>query len=418
MFGQTPLVLVETPESLADCVSALSRARVIGVDTESDSMHHYREKVCLVQVSDLHTDFVIDPLAVDLAPLGAVLASRDIVKVFHGADYDVVCLKRDFGFELRNIFDTMIASQFLGLPRIGLADLVGTWWGVELDKKWQRHDWAARPLLDEHLEYARGDSHWLPALRDILLRRLSQAGRLAHVLEECAIVEAREWVRPRNDPGEFWRVKGSKQLDATGQRVLRALFAWRDGVAAAADRPVYRVLPEEILLEVAQRRPESTEALAAAFRRNAPFVRRFGDELVEAVLAGLADTEPLPQPPEREPRVEGGLRGLRAERLMAALKSWRNHEVETRKLPPVAVASNTLLKNLTRQAPRTREEIESVEEIRTWQKSMYGDTWVGIVNDVLGRGDAAADTGDRLATRRRRRRGPRGGSDSAPGQAE
>ncbi|MBM4367112.1 MAG: ribonuclease D, partial [Deltaproteobacteria bacterium] len=133
MFGQTPLVLVETPESLADCVSALSRARVIGVDTESDSMHHYREKVCLVQVSDLHTDFVIDPLAVDLAPLGAVLASRDIVKVFHGADYDVVCLKRDFGFELRNIFDTMIASQFLGLPRIGLADLVGTWWGVELD---------------------------------------------------------------------------------------------------------------------------------------------------------------------------------------------------------------------------------------------------------------------------------------------
>ena len=221
MFGDTPLVLVETHDDLLRCVEQLGRARVIGVDTESDSFHHYREKVCLVQISDQHTDFVIDPLRVpDMGPLGEVFANRNICKVFHGADYDVVCLKRDFGVKMVNIFDTMISAQFLALPRVGLADLIHTWWGWHLDKKWQRHDWASRPLLPEHLDYARGDSHWLPTLRDLFLRRLQQVGQLAPVLEECEVLESREWVRPRHDPADFYRVKGSRQLDELGQRAL------------------------------------------------------------------------------------------------------------------------------------------------------------------------------------------------------
>jgi ribonuclease D len=419
MFGDTPLVLVETPEALQRCADQLGRARVIGVDTESDSFHHYREKVCLVQISDHHTDFVVDPLCVpDLSPLGPVFADRRITKVFHGADYDVVCLKRDFGVEMHNIFDTMIAAQFLALPRVGLADLIHTWWGWTLDKKWQRHDWAARPLLPEHLDYARGDSHWLPTLRDLFLRRLEQAGRLAAVLEECEVIEAREWVRPRHDPADFYRVKGSRQFDEAGLRALRAVYRFRDREAERQDRPAFKVLPEEILHQLAVSRPTSIESLNEVFRRGAPFIRRYGEGLVAAIAEGLASVDALPSPTEA-PRREPGLRGPRAERLMNALKEWRNEVVRRSGLPPIAVASNGALRELTRVAPRNVEALQTRPDLRRWQVAQYGAEWLALIDRMLGaeravdaaEGDAPGEGGGR---RRRRRRNEPASPPEAP----
>ncbi|GDX80086.1 ribonuclease D [Deltaproteobacteria bacterium] len=407
MFGETPLVLVETPEELAECAAQLSRARVIGVDTESDSFHHYREKVCLIQVSDAHTDFVIDPLKVpDLSLLNPIFANPDIVKVFHGADYDVVCLKRDFGFTMRGIFDTMVSAQFLGFPKFGLADLIHKWWGWTIDKKWQRHDWAARPLLDEHLDYARGDSHWLPAMRDLFLMRLAKAGRLEHVIEECEALQEREWQRPRHDPADFYRVKGARQLDERGLHVLSAVYRYRDARAEEQDRPSFKVLPDDILLELAARRPATMDEMVGLFRRGAPFIRRYGEGLLAAIAAGVSSEAPLPtmaEPVKREP----GLRGQRAERLMGALKDWRNREVEQRGVPPIAVVSNNVLKELVRVAPRSREALALVPDLRRWQVQTYGDLWLAVIDDVLGperQGDSTDPVDESPPARRRRRR--------------
>ncbi len=415
MFGDTPLVLVETQDELLRCAQQLGRARVIGVDTESDSFHHYREKVCLVQISDQHTDFVVDPLRVpDMGPLGDVFANRDICKVFHGADYDIVSLKRDFGVKMHNIFDTMISAQFLALPRVGLADLIHTWWGWHLDKKWQRHDWAARPLLPEHLDYARGDSHWLPTLRDLFLRKLEHAGQLAPVLEECEVLEAREWVRPRHDPADFYRVKGSRQLDELGQRALRAVFRLRDAEAERQDRPPFKVLPEEILYELAVSRPLSLSAMNETFRAGAPFIRRYGEGLVRALIEGIASDDPLPVAPEAAKR-EPGLRGPRAERLMNALKEWRNAVVNRTNLPPIAVASNGVLRELTRVAPRTVEGLADVPELRKWQAAKYGAEWVELIERVLGPERAPGeDEGEVPAGSSRGRRRRRGEPVSEP----
>ena len=269
MFGDTPLVMVESDEALVAAVASLSSASVLGIDTESDSFHHYQEKVCLVQISDLHTDYVIDPLRVgDMSPLGALFAERSIVKVFHGADYDVVSLKRDFGFKFANLFDTMIASQFLGLPRIGLADLIESNFGHVVDKRYQRHDWAQRPLEDEHLEYARGDTHFLPALRELLTLRLERSGRLRSVMEECRLMENREWQGRTRDPSDFLRVKGARQLDELSQRVLRSLYAYRDQEAASMDRPAFKVIPDPVLLELARTRPRTYDEDRKSTRLN------------------------------------------------------------------------------------------------------------------------------------------------------
>lgn len=415
MFGETPLKMVETEAQLREAVERLRDAPVLGIDTESDSFHHYQEKVCLVQISDLHSDYIVDPLSVrDLSPLGDLFGNSAQVKIFHGADYDVVSLKRDYGFRFSNLFDTMIAAQFLGMPRIGLADLIERWFGHVIDKRYQRHDWAQRPLEQEHLEYARGDTHFLPALREILSSKLARTRRLGPVIEECRVVEDREWQGRVHDPADFLRVKGSRQLDETAQRVLRALYAYRDREASSMDRPAFKVIPDPVLLEIARIRPTSAEEVTAMMRRGSGLARRHGAGLAEAVQAGLADETPLPTAPAREPRAAAaeGLRGREAERLLARLKEWRNDIVSRDNVAPVTVAANGLLREITRRAPRTMEELVQVPEIRAWQVESHGETLVQLVNEVLGDIPAADPTG---AKRRRRRRGRRtGASESAP----
>lgn len=414
MFGDTPLQMVENEADLREALLRLRDAPVIGIDTESDSFHHYQEKVCLIQVSDLHTDYVIDPLSVpELGPLGELMQNSAQVKVFHGADYDVVSLKRDFGFRFVNLFDTMIAAQFLGMPRIGLADLIERWFGHVIDKKWQRHDWAARPLRGEHLEYARGDTHFLPSLREVLMTKLTRTGKLRPVLEECAVIQGREWQGRVHDPADFMRVKGSRQLDEAGQRVLRQLYAYRDREAAAMDRPAFKVIPDPVLLEFARVRPTTADEIAGMMRRGSGLVRRHGDALAAAIRVGLEDTEPMPQPAPREhgPRVEG-LRGRDAERLLARLKDWRNEVVNRDHVAPITIANNGLLREITRRAPRTVEELAEVPDIRDWQLETHGETLVALVNEVMGDGPAPAADGEKGPKRRRRRR--RGGRSGSP----
>ena len=140
MFGDTPLIMVEDQATLERVMESLKDEPCIGIDTEADSFHHYQEKVCLIQISDLTRDIIIDPLQIDdISCIGPVLANRDQVKILHGGDYDIVSLKRDHGFALHNVFDTMIASQFLALPHIGLADLIQHFFGHKIGPWFQYH---------------------------------------------------------------------------------------------------------------------------------------------------------------------------------------------------------------------------------------------------------------------------------------
>jgi ribonuclease D len=308
-------------------------------------------------------------------------------------------MKRDFGFTFDGVFDTMIAAQFLGLPRVGLADLIERWFGHQLDKQWQRHDWAARPLLPEHLDYARGDSHFLPALRDVMIHHLRRVGRLERVMEECAAVQGRRWSARAQDPAAYQRARGAKQLDETGGRVLRALWAYRDGQAREMDRPVFKVIPDEVLVDLAGVRPTTAEGVAARLRRGSPLARRHGEGLARAVAVGLADETPLPAPAPSTQRAPGQLRGPVAERLFGRLKEWRNRRMEEEGLPAVAVLSNGVLTAVARRAPRQVDELAEVEELRSWQRDAFGADLVAVVNEVLAPSEAAAEP------RRRRRRG-------------
>ena len=401
MFGKTPLVMIEDSAALATMVEQVRGAPVVGIDTEADSFHSYQEKVCLVQLSDLKTDYIIDPLSIDdMSSLNYIMADPSTVKVLHGADYDIVSMKRDFGCEFVNVFDTMISAQFLGFERVGLADLIRKFFGHTIDKKYQRHDWSKRPLLPEHLDYARGDTHWLPALRELLTIHLQRMGRLDAVSEECELVALRTWQGREHTDADFLRVKGARTLTEEQQRVLRAVWSYRDGEARAANRPAFKLIPDPFLLTLAKAMPTTEQEMAKLARKGSSMVRRHGGALIRAVAEGMADERDIPSIP-KPTRTRSTRSGPGVDRYLVPLKEWRNERVRSSGVAPVAVANNALLKEIARLAPADIESLKAVPGIRRWQVVDFGDELVDLVQSVT----STRAAGTAKPRRRRRRKG-------------
>jgi len=405
----TPLVMITDPDSLAKACEAMKGEPVLGIDTESDSMYSYQEKVCLIQISDRQQDYIIDPLAVrDLGPFLELVSDPDVVKIFHGADYDIVSLKRDYGCEIPNLFDTMVTSQILGLPKVGLADLVHRYFDVKLDKKYQRYNWAKRPLLPEHFDYARGDSHFLLPLREILLHKLEETGRKAIADEEFERLALRSWTEKPFDPDDFVRMKHSSGLDEVGLKVLRALFVYRDGQAKGMNRPPYKVIPNQVLLLLARKRPESMDALNKMVRSGSSMVRRHGGAMVEAVKVGMADKTPLPSRKRESGGEKAPYGGRETERLFQKLKGWRQEFVSAESIPMAMSASNNQLKALAGWRPKDMEGLRALPDLRNWQIERYGESWLEI---LAGFEDQMERPSRRSPRRRRSRRGGRKNGD-------
>jgi ribonuclease D len=280
---QTPPILVADRAALDALVERLRAEPVVAVDTESNSFHVYRERICLLQLSTRAGDYIVDPFAVDVAPLGAVLCDgRETV--FHGADYDVRCMKREYGWALPRLFDTMAAARRLGRAGLGLSALVEATFGVRLSKSHQRSDWGRRPLTREQIAYAALDTHFLLELRDLLAGELEAKGALDEARREfdrIAAVEPRERVF---DPEGWRRLKGARELDPPGRHVLAALWIAREEAARASDRPPFKVLAEPTMVDIARRRPRGAAELERIPGVTPSVMRRLGG----AILAALA----------------------------------------------------------------------------------------------------------------------------------
>ena len=262
-----PPVLIQDPLGLRRLADLLARSPTIAMDTESNSLYAYQEKVCLIQFSLPAGDFILDSLAVsDLESLRPVLADPGIEKIFHAVEYDLICLRRDFGFELNNLFDTMVAARTLGWKKVGLASILDERYGVTMNKRFQRADWGRRPLTPEQLAYARLDTHFLIPLRNELKAELQAAGHWEEAHEEFERVtlaingpspsghlpgssspsrgagsstagptEAQPMgIGPAASPQGFWRIAGVRDLKPQQQAVLRELYLYRDALPAAS----------------------------------------------------------------------------------------------------------------------------------------------------------------------------------------
>jgi ribonuclease D len=371
--------LIESPAALASLFADLAAEPLLAVDTEAASFHRYRDMVYLLQISGRRRTAVVDPLAVpDLSALGAVLADPAIEIVFHDADYDLRLIEQQYGFRAIRLFDTRVAAQLLNEPGIGLAALLEKYFGVKLDKRFQRADWSARPLSREMIAYAAADTRHLPALRDVLREQLTARGRLAWAEEEFALLAQVRWRTDDNEPG-FLRIKGAKALRSRSLAVLREVFQWREEHAARTDRAPFRILNNEPMLEIAKVQPRDVAALRSIRGVGTDLAERRGRDLLAAVQRGLE------LPDSELPQV---IRGIRRppdpayEARLERLKGRRNELAATYDLAPGVLCPNGTLEAIARAEPRTTDELRGIQEIRRWQVEEIGPALLGaVVND-------------------------------------
>jgi ribonuclease D len=363
-----PPVLVADADSLARLVSDLAPHQVVAVDTESNSLHAYRERVCLIQVSTPAADFIVDPIVLaDLRPLASFFANPDQQKVFHAAEYDLICLKRDYGFQFANIFDTMSTARTLGWPQVGLAAILGTHFGVTMNKKHQRADWKHRPLTPDQLDYARLDTHYLVALRDKQIEALTEAGRLREAQEDferLARLGDDANISAAPDPAAFWRVKSARDLTPPQAAVLQALFAYREQQAERIDRPPFKVMGEETLMELVRRAPRDAASLQSVPGMTPDQIRRHAHGVLQAIEQGLS------APPRHAPQVEREPNDVRDR--YDRLHTWRKERAKARGVESDVILPRTALWDLARRPPRTLDELARIADFGPWRRETYG----------------------------------------------
>lgn len=367
-FTKHECEIITKTERLIEVAAILSRQTEIAVDLEMDSLHHYQEKVCLIQVSTRTESWLIDPLALkDLSPLAAPLGDPQIIIVMHGADYDIRSLHRDFGIEVQNLFDTMLASRFLGITEFGLAALLKARFGIELNKKYQKADWSKRPLSPEMSAYAAADTSDLLPLYDQLSAELIEKGRLSWLEEECRLLcQAR--VTEKKGP-LFLACKGAGKLKGRTLAALEELLQLRDRQACELDRPPFKVISAETLLETAEKKPRTLSDLSGIKGMTPGQIHRFGDMILAAVSTALAlPEEELPRFPRmrREEPTDGSKERLKR------LKSWREQHSSAQRLEPGVVAPNWLLEAVADAHPVSVAELDGIAGMREWQKRLYG----------------------------------------------
>ena len=352
--------MIDTEQGLTAFLPLLRAAHWVAVDTEADSLHAYPEKVCLIQISTVAGDRLIDPLArLNLDPLLDALSGHELI--MHGADYDLRLLRKHHEFVPGAIFDTMLAARLLGVRRFGLGDLVEHYLSVKLEKGPQKANWALRPLTPRMELYARNDTHYLKPLSDRLKLELEACGRLAWQQESCARLIADS---TRNQPADLdsvWRVKGSHTLERPGLAVLRELWRWREAEAIAANKPPFFVMSHEALVGIA--------AAAAASQPFEPFLpRHLSDRrrggISNAVARGLALSS------DRHPKVLRNFSRRTTEgerRRFAELQKRRDAHAAKLGIDPTLVASRGILSDLAHDWDKHQSELMN------WQRALLAD---------------------------------------------
>ena len=348
-----------TPDALQAWLSRLPQGDGVRValDTEADSLHSYREKLCLIQMGVGDKKALIDPLGIpDLSPLVEYLDRSEIW--VHGADLDMTLMKRTFNHIPERLYDTQVAARLAGERQFGLAHLVESKFGVALSKQSQRADWGKRPLTEKMIEYALNDVHYIIPLADGFLTRLRALGREGWFLESCA--DARQSVlnRPAPDPEEQWRITGSGALKPCGLHYLRAFWRWRDREAERIDRPTFKIIGNAELIAFATGMQEGRDAVLPD-RYPPPFHRRFYKALKEA--KEVPESE-WPRRPHRR-RSE---RNPEAERRFDVLKEKRDRLGSELNIDPSLLGSRAVLEQLAEDAGRAGDLLLN------WQRQILG----------------------------------------------
>ncbi len=370
---------VDTPDSLADLVSYVESVHQRDnsgfrscLDTEADSLHHYQEKLCLLQLAVGDQFALVDPLAVpDIMPLLRVLDHGEVW--FHGADYDLTLLRRTYGWTPRVLRDTQIASRLAGHRQFGLASLIEKHFDKAISKASQKADWSRRPLSTTMLSYAVDDVRYLLELGDTFIRQLQKHGRMKWFEQSCEDLRqgvATRKTEPKEDP---WRIQGSGRLQPRGLAFVKDLWHWREKIAEERDVPCFRVISNRQIIDLATALEQNRRPQPPAGWR--PRWKRDFDECVDRILT--ADESTYPQ----RIKVSGGRLGEKAREQLDLLCQHREQVAAQLDLEPSLLGARGALERVV-AAP------EGIQCLLPWQTEVLGDALRGARN-ALGFTDSA-----------------------------
>ena len=347
----TDLVWIDQPEQLRQAAEELAAQDVLAVDTESNSLYAYREQVCLVQFSSRDKDYLIDALVLpDLSPLEDIFSSDRILKVFHAAEYDLICLFRDYGFRFNYLFDTMVAARILGYDKIGLGSLLERFFDIKMNKKYQRANWGKRPLKTDMLDYARLDSHYLIPLQQQLREELVNAG-----LWDLALEDFRRLTQGIEDTTEthatdFWKLHGARDLSPEKAAILKSLYQFRETIAEAQNRPPFKVISNQALVEMANTCPKGHADLLKLSALHERQAKRYGRGLLSAIQEGKH--APPAHPPNNSRPHNSVLERIEV------LRDWRKHTGQDRGVPSDVVLPRDVLTRIAWANPDSMEALK------------------------------------------------------------
>ncbi len=360
--------LVSNERDLSSLVDHLLKEQTVAIDTESNSFFGYPEKVCLIQIATDSETWIIDPLSIsNMNPLGKLLESQKVQKIIHAAENDLRVIDRDWKFNVRNIFDTSIAGKFCGYERTGLDVVLERTIGIviEKNKKLQRANWGLRPLPTEALNYAETDVVYLVKLRDGLITKLQDLGRVDWVKEEFRRIEHVRYTPPAPPEVAFFSMKGSHALGPKELSVLKTLYEFRDLQARKRDIPPFKIMSNEVLLHLSKNPYVPFDKISGLSRK---LSQQFLRQLKNRINDGLkGDGIPRPIQAKRDKKI--GVVEYAAR--FKELKKWREHIGKKLNLDPPLIWPTNSLNQLARLPDSIDREISESEDVRVWQKSEF-----------------------------------------------
>jgi ribonuclease D len=366
-------VRVETQSTLQSMVNKLEKERLFAVDTESNSLFVYREQVCLIQISTNEDDYLVDPLAIkDLSSLGPLFANPEIEKVFHAGEYDLICLKRDYGFTFSNLFDTMIAGRILGREVFGLSAMLEAEFEISLDKHWQRANWGIRPMPAAQLAYARMDSHFLIPLRERLLKELIETDRLELAQEDFSRLERTAIPQGNGDKEIFWKLSGKQDFTTQQLSVLHRLCKYREEQAKKANLPPFKILSNETLVALAQISPKTVEELENITGLPEKLRLRHAEGILNCVAQ--AQHSPPPRKPVHARKDDSLIQRL------DVLKTWRKKTAAEWKVESDVVLPREVVEDIAFKNPQSGDDLSAIMCHFPWRLQRFGDEILQVIH--------------------------------------
>ena len=367
-------IWVDTLSKLKNCCRDLSTQPAIGIDTESNSLFAYHEQTCLIQISTSRKDYLIDPLSIqDISLIEPIFSDPSIEKVFHAAEYDLLCMKRDFHFEFVTIFDTMLACRILGWKELSLSAQLATQFEINIDKHFQKANWGLRPLSEEQKKYAALDSHYLLPLRDRLIAALSKSGLVELAKEDFAHMAAIQPPDP-HEKDECANINGKGKLSPGQYSILTALCHYRETQAQKRDVPPFKVLSSSILLELARNPPDDLDGIALVEGMSENLIRRHGTALLQGIEKGKNSHSKFPA--SRQKPDAAYLHRLEL------LKQWRKAEASSLSVESDVILPRELMEAVARENPQSIQQLGTLMKGYPWRFQRSGES---ILANLKGR---------------------------------